>query len=1562
MASPSPSRSILSRTFAKREGSGSVDTKDSKGALGLDTLCESTEPVIADLVFVHGLGGGSRSTWKSAEGSLFWPQAWLPHDEGFQGVRIHTFGYSSNWEKESILNIHDFAKALLGSIHDCPHIPRSSKKAFVLAQQFPEFSSIAERVRAIFFLATPHRGSDLAALLSRILHLAHGARPFVQDLHRNSIATQSTNDEFSHACQDLQLFSFYETLPIYCGLGKGLVVDKDSAVLGLSNERTAYMNANHREICKYSDKSDPNYQTLRNAIASYIDCLRDEQDPVGDEVELEKRNLLDDLLDITDAVEDDFHGAEARRMSGSCEWLETKKAFQYWLDESANAHIYWISAKPATGKTVLSGYVVRRLKDLGKECSFHFFDHGDKMKATTGFLLRSMAWQMAMQNTEVLAIVIEICRKNDRLAHADYRTLWRKLYVDGILKVKFNGPTYWVIDALDECKNDSELIPLLMKVCELLHVRIVVTSRMSYESYGSMIPSKSKISMDQISEDDTKMDISLYLEANLSCLPTVDQDDRQNTLTTILEKSAGCFLWVRLVLKELQQVHTAAEVFNVLEEVPSDMDSLYSRILDSMSESPYGKTLGKAILVWTVCSARPLLTEELYHALQLDIKTGIDRIEKSIAACCGELVYVDTKLRVHMVHQTARDFLLRNDIDSEFAVNKKTGHKRLTMVSLQYLYGNEMKDLRQRKLSLNNVGKTRSAFSTYACSALHQHIHQVSSSDDEVFLEIAQFLNSPNVLSWIEHLARIPDLGCIVQTGRSLRHYLRRRSRTVSPFGKDFATLDSWATDFVRLVAKFGRNLLDSPSSIYHHIPPFCPAESALKTRFAASGRGLNVLGLSTLAWDDCLATLSRPGEQLAALTCSDNYFAIGASSGCFIIYHNVTCQEIKSLNHTEPVRTLRFGLKECVIASAGMKTIQLWDVGLWHQLWRFDITADCLTLNFTDEDRLLLGALRNNQFMIWDLTTGFVSDSADWTEDEEGHQNHAYRRPIAAAIYLETSLLAVVYRGQDIVIWDIERNTLYDTYSKDRGANNNSPVVRRVKNFVTGGLAFSADPSATLLAASYSDGDLVIFDIDAGTVKETTKANAQILISSPNGRTLAAADSVGTLHLFDFETLRLLCCVRSDESSIRSLAFSADGSRILETRGSECRIWDPPALLRQDEDEENSDTISVFTTPQEIELDSSEEVVMISALTCHIDGTVIFCGRADGTICLFDTQSGLETQKLLSHAKGVPIVALMFHESSQILSSVDASSRLMSHVIVPKQGTWEASKVSVDYRIGVAVEGVLSNEQGTRVLVSSASKDVLLKISLDETPPLRSLERTEHLPHRWLNDPADPDSLLMISNNRAFIYGWDSLERRTIAEGIQIGGTMLHGHSIESITPCIQDKYLATTFKELSGFLSTSKKLVLWRRSVLTAQALKVAADPTSDIIIDAIRSLIGCLGHRLIYLHQDGWVCSMNLSRPAVEHHVRHFFIPADWMSTSTELMVDVTSKGDIVFGKKHELAIIKRGLEVNEQRPASGGKRLLETGARRPPLRMTKSQQSGEKLDLPYANGKRPSLPLL
>jgi len=105
-----------------------VETDDEiRGPIGLNLLYEPAEPIV-DLIFVHGLGGGSRKTWsKSPDVDSFWPQEWLPRDVEFKHTRVHSFGYNSNWTEkgQSVLNMIDFAKSLLGAMKDCPHLRKT---------------------------------------------------------------------------------------------------------------------------------------------------------------------------------------------------------------------------------------------------------------------------------------------------------------------------------------------------------------------------------------------------------------------------------------------------------------------------------------------------------------------------------------------------------------------------------------------------------------------------------------------------------------------------------------------------------------------------------------------------------------------------------------------------------------------------------------------------------------------------------------------------------------------------------------------------------------------------------------------------------------------------------------------------------------------------------------------------------------------------------------------------------------------------------------------------------------------------------------------------------------------------------------------------------------------------------------------------------------------------------------------------------------------------------------------------------------------------------------------
>lgn len=87
----------------------------------------------------------------------------------------------------------------------------------------------------MFFLATPHRGSDYAKLLNSLLRASTVLSPkqYVADLTRNSTAITVINDEFRPFADDLHIWSFYETIKTKTGTNSVLLVERDSAIIGV---------------------------------------------------------------------------------------------------------------------------------------------------------------------------------------------------------------------------------------------------------------------------------------------------------------------------------------------------------------------------------------------------------------------------------------------------------------------------------------------------------------------------------------------------------------------------------------------------------------------------------------------------------------------------------------------------------------------------------------------------------------------------------------------------------------------------------------------------------------------------------------------------------------------------------------------------------------------------------------------------------------------------------------------------------------------------------------------------------------------------------------------------------------------------------------------------------------------------------------------------------------------------------------------------------------------------------------------------------------------------------
>lgn len=87
-------------------------------------------------------------------------------------------------------------------------------------QNDPEYEVIIKAITAITFLATPHRGTNLAQVLSRILQTTvfTNSKQFISEMGRHSLSLQKLNEQFRHIAPKLDIVSFYETRPTPIGL------------------------------------------------------------------------------------------------------------------------------------------------------------------------------------------------------------------------------------------------------------------------------------------------------------------------------------------------------------------------------------------------------------------------------------------------------------------------------------------------------------------------------------------------------------------------------------------------------------------------------------------------------------------------------------------------------------------------------------------------------------------------------------------------------------------------------------------------------------------------------------------------------------------------------------------------------------------------------------------------------------------------------------------------------------------------------------------------------------------------------------------------------------------------------------------------------------------------------------------------------------------------------------------------------------------------------------------------------------------------------------------------
>src|SRR5690606_13284390 len=157
--------------------------------------------------------------------------------------------------------------------------------------------------------------------------------------------------------------------------------------------------------------------------------------------------------------------------------------------------------------------------------------------------------------------------------------------------------------------------------------------------------------------------VDAFIDDKISRITSLSDDKvREEARSFLRENANGTFLWVALVARELEGVEEW-EVPEVLKEMPTDLKSLYSRIVSRIKETGSRSWEHcQRLLSVLALTHRPLHLAEVatVGGLPANIAGKESRIRQLVGKCISLLTIQNDF--VYFVHQSVKDYLMDSTV------------------------------------------------------------------------------------------------------------------------------------------------------------------------------------------------------------------------------------------------------------------------------------------------------------------------------------------------------------------------------------------------------------------------------------------------------------------------------------------------------------------------------------------------------------------------------------------------------------------------------------------------------------------------------------------------------------------------------------------------------------------------------------------------------------------------------------------------------------------------------------------------------------------------------------
>ncbi|RFU80289.1 wd40 repeat [Trichoderma arundinaceum] len=814
-------------------------------------------------------------------------------------------------------------------------------------------------------------------------------------------------------------------------------------------------------------------------------------------------------------------------LRGSYQWVLENAEFQQWR-RNENTQLLWIKGDPGKGKTMLLCGIIDELTALerlidqqpGALVSYFFCEAADARSNDVTSVLRGLIYLLADKQPSLIG---RIQKKHDHAGKALFEDANAWFAVSGILTEILQDPqlkaTYLIIDALDECaQGDLPKLLDFVLASSSSRVKWIISSR-NRPDIEQRIRSNQHLvtlSLEQNAEHVSRS-VDEYIKLRVANLSSIaDDEDRQAQVRNIMRRKAhGTFLWVSLVIRELDAAKSW-EVQHIVEELPESLKEVYRRMIRQIKEHKRRLPEQCWLLLSTAAVAyQPLRLDEL--ALLAGIQDNISDKPQFIAEIvnlCGSFLTILSGV-VYIIHQSAKEFLIEDASRDIFPLGINHTHHAIFSKSLQAMSHVLRRDIYGLVNPVFPIDKVQ--------EGSQGPLDGIYYSDSEI-------------------------------GAAAFRHNCRVWSIVFSPDGEQLvlATYDAAARsgrrDAVQIydVRRLNARGFQKHKNIEGDFGRVWSAAFSPDCKMLAAGCGDGTVRLWDATTGMLIRSLKGNTNQVNSVVFSSNGKRLASASydGTLRLWDIYTAAPGPALRRSR-VTLIAFSPDHQQLVSASCnRMLLLWETStgtVQHELK--GQKGRVSSVAFSSDSKVLAAGFSDGTVWLWDTQTAeqlLILDSKAKCSN-------------SIAIRDDTQLVPQPGSGTRWlrnINWWARPSGAITTVSQTWGGLSGL-LLKAMKGNTCHVDSVAFSPDGQELASAIYDGTLLLWDISAGTVRTTLKGHTGKVNSvafSPNGQTLASSSDDSVVLVWDVAIGALLWTLEGNTDRLLSVAFSPDNRRLLSS------------------------------------------------------------------------------------------------------------------------------------------------------------------------------------------------------------------------------------------------------------------------------------------------------------------------------------------------------------------------------------------------------------------------------